>query len=229
VREGFKTENLAVMNRLRGLLAEFGIVVAQSAIALRRALAVIAERTDLPVEFVELMRALRDHWQQLQARIRASDTRMEVHAQNDERCVRLRALTGVGALTADAMVATVNDGRDFKNGRQMAAWLGLVPRQHSSGGREALGRISRSGDRYLRTLLIQGARSSVLQARRVALAKATPEQIWIGQLAARMSFGKLLVAIANKHARQLWAMLARGEAYDPHAWIKHPMVQRNAK
>ena len=229
VREGFKTENLAVMNRLRGLLAEFGIVIAQTSIALRRALADIVERQDLPAEFIELIQALRDHWQQIQARMHACEMRIEEHAQGDERCVRLRALTGVGALTADAAVATVNDGRDFRNGRQMAAWLGLVPQQHSSGGHETLGRISRSGDSYLRTLLIQGARSSVLQARRVALDKATPEQIWIQQLATRMPFGKLLVAIANKHARQLWAMLARGVAYDAHAWLNHPMVQRNGK
>jgi transposase len=110
----------------------------------------------------------------------------------------------------------------------MAAWLGLVPLQHSSGGHERLGHISRAGDAYLRTLLIQGARSSVLQACRVATDKATPEQIWINQLATRMPFGKLLVAIANKHARQIWAMLARGDAYDPHAWLRHPMTQRNA-
>ena len=110
----------------------------------------------------------------------------------------------------------------------MAAWLGLVPLQHSTGGHERLGHITRSGDTYLRTLLIQGARSSVLQASRVPAEKATPEQIWIKQLATRMPFGKLLVAIANKHARQIWAMLARGDAYDPHAWLNHPMVQRNA-
>jgi transposase len=151
------------------------------------------------------------------------DTRIEAHATGDERCVRLRAITGVGPLTADA---TVNDGHDFKNGRQMAAWLGLVPRQHSTGGRKILGRISCSGDSYLRTLLIQGARSSLLQARRTPLDQATPEQHWILQLAVRMPFGKLMVAIANKHARQLWAMLARGERYDPHAGTKHPMAQR---
>ena len=110
----------------------------------------------------------------------------------------------------------------------MAAWIGLVPRQNSSGGHQRLGPISRSGDAYLRTLLIQGARSSVQAANRVAIEKATPEQIWIRQLATRLPFGKLLVAVANKHARQIWAMLARGEAYDPHAWLRHPMTQRNA-
>jgi transposase len=229
VREGFKTERLAVMNRLRGLLAEFGIVIAQSPAALRRALADLMERQDLPAEFMELIRNLGDHWKRVHEQLRGCDKRIAAHANADERCVRLQALTGIGSLSADATVATVNDGKDFKHGRQMSAWLGLVPKQDSSGGHEKLGRISRSGDSYLRTLLIQGARSSVTQAGRVPLDKATPEQIWIQQLATRMSFGRLLVAVANKHARQLWAMLARGEAYDPHAWIKHPMVQRNAK
>lgn len=229
IREGYKTENLAVMNRLRGLLAEFGIVVPQTAIALRRALPQIIERDDLPSEFIQVLQDLGAHWQQLQDRLQGCDQRIAVHATADARCRRVRALTGIGPLTADAVVASVGDAHDFKNGRQMAAWIGLVPRQHSSGGKEYLGRIRRSGDSYLRTLLIQGARSSLQIAHKVITEKATPEQIWIRQLAPRMPFGKLLVAIANKHARQLWAMLARDEDYDADAWIKHPMVQRNAK
>ena len=94
------------------------------------------------------------------------------------------------------------------------------------GGRLRLGTISCRGDSYLRTLLIQGARSSLQRAKAVAIEKATPEQLWIRDLVARLPFGKVLVAIANKHARQLWAMLAREEDYDAHAWLKHPMVQR---
>jgi transposase len=216
------------MNRIRGLLAEFGIVIAKSEIALRRALGEILEHEDLPRQFVELLQGLREHWQQIQSHRHVCDQRIQSHADTDEHCRRVRALNGIGPLTADAVVASVGDGRDYKNGRQMAAWLGLVPCQHSSGGHQRLGHISRSGDAYLRTLLIQGARSSVLQASRASPGKATPEQIWINQLATRMPFGKLLVAIANKHVRQLWAMLARGDAYDPNAWLRHPMVQRNA-
>lgn len=227
VREGFKTERLAAMNRLRGLLAEFGVVIETGPAALRRAVPAFLERCDLPAEFMELIANLDDHWKQVHAQLRECDKRIGAHAKADERCVRLQALTGIGSLTADAAVAAVNDGKEFRHGRQMSAWLGLVPRQHSSGGHETLGRISRSGDSYLRTLLIQGARSSVNQAKRISQDKATPEQLWIQQLASRMSFGRLLVAVANKHARQLWAMLARGEAYDPHAWINHPMTQRN--
>ena len=128
----------------------------------------------------------------------------------------------------DALVATIGNGHDFRNGRQLAAWLGLTPSQHSSGGKARLGTISCRGDGYLRTLLIQGARSSLQRAQVVAAARATPEQIWIRDLASRLPFGKVVVAIANKHARQAWAMLARGEDYDAHAWLKHPMVQRPA-
>ena len=159
-------------------------------------------------------------------RIVACDAAIASTASKDIRCVRARQVIGVGALTADALVATVGDAREFKNGRQMAAWLGLAPTQHSSGGKSRLGTISCRGDSYLRTLLIQGARSSLQRAKAVAIEKATPEQLWIRDLVARLPFGKVLVAIANKHARQLWAMLAREEDYDAHAWLKHPMVQR---
>ena len=226
-REGFKTQHLAAMNRLRGLLAEFGVVIETGPAALRRAVPEFLERDDMPMDFMELVRRLDEDWKQAHAQVLACDKRIGAHAKSDERCVRLQAQTGVGALTADATVASINEGKEFRHGRQLSAWLGLVPRQHSSGGHEKLGRISRSGDSYLRTLLIQGARSSVNHAKRTAKDKATPEQIWIQQLMTRMSFGRVLVAVANKHARQSWAMLARGEAYDPHAWINHPMTQRN--
>ncbi len=103
-----------------------------------------------------------------------------------------------------------------------------MPIQHSSGGHARLGTISCRGDAYLRTLLIQGARSSLQRAKAVSEEKATPEQLWIRQLDARMPFGNVLVAIANKHARQLWAMLAHDLDYDPHACVKHLMAKRHA-
>jgi transposase len=165
---------------------------------------VISIRRALPDELKALLRSLAVHWAQV------------------------RAIIGVGPLAADAMAASLGSAKDFSNGRQLAAWLGLVPTQHSSGGHARLGTISCRGDAYLRTLLIQGARSSLQRAKAVSVEKSTPEQIWIRQLACRMPFGKLLVAIANKHARQLWAMLAHNENYDADAWLKHPMVQRPA-
>lgn len=226
VREGYKTEALATSNRLRGLLAEFGVVMARNDPALLRALGDDAIRAGLPETLLELLDQHAAHWRQLRERLAECDRHIAAQARADARCVRAQQLAGVGPLTADALVATVGNAREFRNGRQLAAWLGLVPTQHSSGGRRQLGSISCRGDRYLRTLLIQGARSSLQRAQAVALERATPEQRWIRDLATRLPFGKVLAAIANKHARQLWAMLARDEDYDAHAWLKHPMVQR---
>jgi transposase len=223
VREGYKTESLAISNRLRGLLAEFGVIVAQSDLALRRLLGDLDAQAGLPAELKELLRDLAARWAALRMALDACDARIEGPARQDERCVRLRAVTGIGPITADAAVATVGNAREFKQGRQMAAWLGLVPMQHSSGGHARLGEISCRGDAYLRTLLIQGARSSLQRAKTVAREKATPEQLWIRSLDGRMPFGKVIVAIANKHARQIWAMMAHEVDYDPHACLSHPM------
>jgi transposase len=223
VREGYKAESLAISNRIRGLLAEFGVIVAKGDVALRQLLADLDAHQGLPAQFKELLRDLADHWSALRVHFDACDARIELHARQDERCVRLRAVIGIGAITADAHVATVGNASEFKNGRQMSAWMGLVPTQHSSGGQTRLGEISCRGDAYLRTLLVQGARSSVQRARAVATEKATPEQLWIRSLEGRMSFGKMLVAIANKHARQIWVMLAHDVDYDPHACLNHPM------
>ncbi|WP_269792500.1 IS110 family transposase [Stenotrophomonas sp. Iso1] len=224
VREGYKVEDLSISNRLRGLLAEFGIVVAKGDQALRVALADLDQHTTLPPEMGELLRGLSAHWTQVRTAVDACGAGIDAHARMDERCVRLRAIVGIGAITADAAVVTLGDAKVFRNGRQVSAWLGLVPMQHSSGGHARLGAISCRGDGYLRTLLIQGARSSLNRAKVVSVANSTAEQIWIRQLAGRMPFGKVLVAIANRDARQLWAMLA----YDADAWLKHPMVQRPA-
>ena len=227
VREGYKADALAASNRLRGILAEFGIVVARSDAALRRLLAHLDE-LPLPASTREALDQLQRHWSALREHEATCSRRILAQSHHDERCARLRRIIGIGPLTADALVATIGNGHDFRNGRQLAAWLGLTPSQHSSGGKARLGTISCRGDGYLRTLLIQGARSSLQRAQVVAVAKATPEQIWIRDLASRLPFGKVVVAIANKHARQAWAMLARGEDYDAHAWLKHPMVQRPA-
>lgn len=227
VREGYKAESLAISNRIRGLLAEFGVIVPQRDTVLRLVLADL-DKQPLPSLLKEAIAEHASHWQQLRERIAVYDKRIAEHAKADSRCVRIQALLGVGAITSDAVVATVGSARDFKGGRQFSAWMGLPPTQHSSGGHSRLGAASCRGDAYLRTLLIQGARSSLQRAKAVAREKATPEQIWIQQLDARLPFGKVLVAIANKHARQMWAMLARDEDYDANAWLKHPMVQRPA-
>ena len=229
VREGYKVESLAISNRLRGLLAEFGLAIAQSDSALQKAVADDRLRAQLPSTLLPLIDDLHTHWQQVKQRIAAIDRRVAAHAKADARSVRAQQLVGVGPLTADALVASIGNAHEFTNGRQLAAWLGLTPTQHSSGGKARLGGISCRGDNYLRTLLIQGARSCLQQAKLANPQTATAEQIWIKSLASRLPFGKVLVAIANKHARQLWAMLRRGEDYDSEAWLQHPMVQRSRK
>jgi transposase len=203
------------------------VVVAQTDAALARRLADL-DALDVPASVVALLRELGAHWHGLRELITLSDARIAASARRDDRCRRLQAMTGVGPLTADALVATIGDGRDFRNGRQLSAWLGLTPSQHSSGGRSRLGAITCRGDGYLRTLLIQGARSTLQRAKAVTAERATPEQLWIRELAARLPFGKVLVAIANKHARQAWAMLAHGVDYDPHARLAHPLARRRA-
>lgn len=125
---------------------------------------------------------------------------------------------GVGPTSADAVIATTGDARAFRNGRQFAAWLGVTPRQYSSGGKTRLGSITRRGDAYLRTLLIQGARSSVKHALRCAPERTSRLQQWIVQLRARVGYQKTLVAIANKNARVIWALLACEQTYNPEAW-----------
>ncbi len=134
VRDGYKVESLAIGNRIRGLLAEFGVIVAQSDVALRRLLGDLDAQIGLPAEFKELLRDLTDHWAQLRLHFDARDARIEAHAREDERCVRLRAITGIGPITTDAAVATVGNAREFKHGRQMSAWLGLCRRNTPAAG-----------------------------------------------------------------------------------------------
>jgi len=127
-------------------------------------------------------------------------------------------MMGVGPTTADAVIATVGNARAFRNGRQFAGWLGLVPRQHSSGGKKRLGGITRRGDGYLRTLLVQGAKSVLKGALRKSPAVASRQERWAADLNARAGYHKALIAIANKNARIVWALLARDDHYNPEAW-----------
>ena len=141
------------------------------------------------------------------------DQQIAQHVKSQPQAQRLQEITGIGTLTASAATATVVDAKLYRNGRQFAAWLGLVPRQMSSGGKTKLGRISRRGDAHLRSLLVQGARSTLQSALKQASDRATRLQLY-----GRVGYHKTLVAIANKHARIIWAIMARDEAYDPQAW-----------
>lgn len=220
-REGWKEERTALINRTRGLLLEFGYPLARSAKAFTVGLQVALSHPALPAGFCTLLGHIQQQLQQLDKQLAECDRTIASSAKQDEHSQRLQDQPGIGPISADALSASVGNAHDFKNGRQFAAWPGLTPRQYSSGGKTKLGRISRRGDAYLRTLLIQGAKSTLQSA-----LKKTPEllsriQQWILKLYGRVGYHKTLVAIANKHARQVWAMLAKGEEYNPKAWEKY--------
>lgn len=204
-------ERTALVNQVRGLLSEFGIVVGQGVGQLRRRLPEVLEDTEnqLPALAREAFSDLLDRLRLTDARIREYDRRVANLLQNMPAAQRLTQMEGVGPITATALVATVGEAREFVNGRQFAAWLGLVPRQYSSGGKARHGRITKRGDRYLRTLLVHGARTVLVRASRREDAKSQ----WFQRLRARRGFNKATVALAAKHARILWVMLARGEDY----------------
>ncbi len=159
--------------------------------------------------FADLANRLRG----LDERIVAYDRRVDQVARQTAPAQRLMQMPGIGPVTATALVATVGDARTFRNGRQFAAWLGMVPRQHSSGGTRRLGRITKRGDVYLRTLLIHGARSVMRQLAR----RPDATSCWITTLHARPGFNKAVVALAAKQARIVWALLATGRPYQPTA------------
>src|SRR5712692_4880924 len=209
VRQGFVVERTATINRLRGLLSEFGVVLPLRSITVRRQAAAAAE--GLPELAKRVIGDLLEQLRALDARIGGYDREIEAQARLSEPAQRLMKIRGIGVTTALAIVATVGNAREFKNGRQFAAWIGLVPGQYSTGGKTRLGHISKRGDAYLRNLLVQGARS-VLNS---AASHQDRMSRWILELQPRRGYYRTLVAIANKNARIAWALLARNEALRP--------------
>jgi transposase len=206
IRQGYVGERTASINRIRGLIAEFGFVLPQRASEVRRGVGQLLER--LPALAARGVSDLLEHVSGLDERIRSYERQLREHASQDERARRIQQLAGVGPISASAVVASVGGAREFKNGRQFAAWLGLVPRQHSSGGKTRLGHITRQGDPYVRTLLVLGARSVLLTAAR----RTDRVGRWAIAIRARRGYHRACVAIAAKHARIIWAMLAKGES-----------------
>ena len=206
----------ALINRLRGLLTEFGVVASLSPEKLRRELGCCLdeETTCLPPAVRQLVRDELAAPDLLEQRIAAYAAQIAAQAREHPQAQRLQGIAGVGPLTAAAMVATVGQPQEFRNGRQFAAWLGLVPKQHSTGGKTRLGRITRRGDAYLRTLLILGANSALQAALRKPPELRHRLQRWIVEVFGRIGYHKTLVAIANKHARIIWALLVKGEDFD---------------
>jgi transposase len=206
-------ERTALVNQSRGLLAEFGLIVPTGIGALRRLWPSLLEAPAVPAVAREVFTDLADRLRTVDERIAVYDRWVEAVARQTEPAQRLRQAPGIGPVTATALVATVGNAHAFKNGRQFAAWLGLVPRQHSSGGTRRLGRITKRGDVYLRTLLIHGARAVMRQLAR----RTDATSRWVTALQARRGFNKAVVALAAKHARIVWALLATGRTYQPTA------------
>ena len=205
VRQGFIVERTATINRLRGLMSEFGVVLPLRSITVRRQAEEAAEQ--LPALARRAINDLLDQLRVLDERIDGYDREIEAQAKLSEAAKRLMQIRGIGPTTALAIVATVGNAHEFKNGRQFAAWIGLVPGQYSTGGRTRLGHISKRGDAYLRNLLVQGARSVL----NTAGAHQDRMSRWALELQPRRGYYRTLVAIANKNARIAWALLAKNE------------------
>jgi transposase len=206
-RQGFVEERTAVYNRLRGLIAEFGIVLPQKVACLRREIG--AHLEDLPGYANQCIGDLLVHADQLDARIDEYDRIIAKAAREDARSKRLMERPGIGPISASALLASIGGGHDFKNGRQVAAWIGLTPGQHSSGGKARLGRITKAGDPYLRSLLFMGARAVLAGLGN----KQDGFSRWARSLQERRGYWRAVIAIAAKNARLAWAVLKYGEDF----------------
>ncbi len=206
-RQAFVEARTATLNRIRGLLSEFGIVLPLKAATVRREAAAVLE--DLPGRSNLVIGDLLSEVHRLDERVAQYDRHIAQMAREDERARRLMRLAGVGETTATALISMIGNGHEFKCGRQLAAWLGLVPGQYSSGGKTRLGRITKAGDPYLRSLLVMGAKA-LLNAAKL---KSDSISRWALALAERRGYWRAVVAIAAKNARMAWAMLARGERF----------------
>jgi transposase len=205
--QGFVDEQTATINRIRGLLSEFGIVLPLGAERLRREAGAYLEV--LPGYANRCIGDLLAHADYLGRQIAEYARLIGRAAREDERCRRLMQLPGIGPITASALVASIGSAHEFANGRQLAAWLGLTPGQYSSGGKSRLGKITKAGDKYIRTLLVMGARSVL-----ASLGTKTDRfSCWARELKARRGQGKAEVAIAAKNARLVWAVLTYGEGF----------------
>jgi transposase len=210
-RQGFVTARTAQANQIRGLLGEFGLVIPVGIRCIEGQVPEILEdaRNGLSGISRELIARLFEHFRALDRHVKELERDINAWHREDTASQRLQAIPGIGPLTASALVASAGDAKSFHNGRQFAAWLGLVPRQHSTGGKTQLLGISKRGDTYVRTLLIHGARSVLLSLKR------HPERVegWLGRVAARRNPNIAAVALANKNARTVWALLAHGRDY----------------
>jgi transposase len=212
-RQGFVRARTAQANQIRGLLGEYGLVIPQGICHISKRLPGILEdgESDLPGMFRQLLQRLGEHLKELDRQVGELELQIQLWHREHDASRKLAQIPGIGPITASALVASIGDAKSFKNGRQLAAWLGLVPRQHSTGGKSTLLGISKRGDTYLRMLLIHGARSVI----RVAERKVGYAESWLGRLIGRRHPNVAAVALANKNARIVWALLKHERDYQP--------------
>lgn len=215
IRERLVKGRTALINETRGLLAEYGVVLPVGKTHLREKLLGVVEaalmRGEMTSLSLELFTQLHTEYKELNSRIEALDKRIGSIHKNHPVSLRLEQIPGIGPITATAMVAAVADPKDFRNGRQFSAWLGLVPKQHSSGGKERLLGISKRGDGYLRKLLVHGARAVVS---RVESHPESPQANWLKELIKRRGINRAVVALANKNARRVWVLMTHEVDFD---------------
>lgn len=213
IRSGLIEQRTAKANQIRGLVSEYGLVAPKELLSLRRVIPCWLEDAEngLTLRFRHLLDGLWGDLRALDERVKELDSEISVIAANEPRAQVLQQLRGVGPMIATALVVAIGDARQFANGRQFAASLGLTPRQHSSGGKDRLLGISKRGDTYLRTLMVHGARSAL----RTAKSKDDRLSQWVVRLAERSHSNVAAIALANKTARMAWAMLRNGTNYQP--------------
>jgi len=215
IRERLIGERTALVNEVHGLMNEYGIVIPKGVPKFRQAVVdkLESEKDKLTPLGQELFWKLLEEFAALEQQIAFYQEKLESLAKTHPECQRLMTIPGLGPITATALIAAVGDVGVFKNGRQFAAWLGLVPKQHSTGGQTRLLGISKRGDSYLRKLLIHGARATL----RFAGLKTDGRSRWIQGLLERRGWNRTAVAVANKNARIVWALLSRGGLYQERA------------
>jgi transposase len=204
-------QRTALSNQLRGILAEYGVAIAQGIENLRGYLDAVPENNpdNLNISLIEAILELREHFISIDKRIIFYDNKIKLLSKNSESCKRLETIPGIGKLGSTILDAVLGNGSTFKNGRHFAAFLGLVPKQYSSGNKERLLGISKGGDTYIRTLLIHGARSVIRHSSK----KTDKLNLWIQKLVVRSGANKTAVALANKIARMAWAVIYNGTNY----------------
>lgn len=211
VRERLIVQRTSLINHARGLLGEYGIVLAQGSWRFREQAPAAIKEADLSPLAQELFTDMLDQLREVEARLAKLDTTLVRICRDHDACRRLVELPGVGPVIATAMVAAIDDGRHFHSGRELAAWIGLVPRQYTTGGKPRLGGIGRRANHYLRRQLIHGARAVISRL----TGRDDRRSNWLKGIVERAGFNKALVALANKTARIAWVLLARKETYVP--------------